>query len=262
MATTDTITSTGTWVAPTGIIGAVVECWGAGGDTGTRGIPGGNGGGGGGAYARKTLTNIVPGVSYTVTVGVSGGSDSWFKDTSTVLAKGGSNVANDTDAKGLGGLASACIGDVTYSGGDGADGGGAGTNSGGGGGGAGSTGAGGNASGVTHGAGTTVGGGDGGDGFTINNNANAGSTYGGGAGGAFRSSGTRSGALGASGRVTITYAIANGTEVSGTPVEVVIASYGVVGSDVSGVPFDSAKVKYGWQNQSKNDTSWINQNKN
>lgn len=257
MATTDVITTTGTWTAPAGCFKVVVECWGAGGDVGSTTV-GGEAGAGGGAYAKKLLT-VVPGTTYTVTVGVSGGADSWFSTSGTVLAKGGSSVANDTGTHGAGGQAASCIGDTVYSGGDGADSnrtnGGAG---GGGGGGAGTSGPGGTASTTTAGSGTATDGGNGGSGggAGTNSNGNVGSTFGGGAGGGSRSSGTRSGALGAAGKVQMTYAVATGSEVSGTPVDTALASFSASGSEISGVPIDKGPVKIGFQNQSKSNATW------
>ena len=64
-----TFASTSTWVAPTGVTSVVAECWGGGGAGGAAtGNPAAGGGGAGGAYARKIIT-VVPGNSYTVTVG-------------------------------------------------------------------------------------------------------------------------------------------------------------------------------------------------
>jgi hypothetical protein len=91
MAST-TFNATSTWVAPAGCLTAIVECWGAGGGGGGSGNGTGaaGGGGGGGAYSKKTLS-VVPGTSYTVTVGAAGtggtgangttGGDSWFSTT-------------------------------------------------------------------------------------------------------------------------------------------------------------------------------------
>src|SRR3954447_3070463 len=98
MKTKVTFVSSGTFTAPPGITSATVECWGGGGGAGNR-FPsppiGSGGGGGGGAYSAKLVTGLVAGTGYTVTVGAGGsgagvpGGDSWFKDTATVLAKGG-----------------------------------------------------------------------------------------------------------------------------------------------------------------------------
>src|SRR5256885_1800827 len=67
---TTTYTATGTFNVPAGINSVTVECWGGGGAGGgnTQGTKGGGGGGGGG-YARSVL-NVAPFSSITVTVGV------------------------------------------------------------------------------------------------------------------------------------------------------------------------------------------------
>jgi hypothetical protein len=100
------------WVCPAGVFEIQVECWGGGG-TGSTGVSYGGYGGGGGAYAKKNVINVFPGVSYPLVVGgVSG--DSYFINTSTVLAKGGAS------GEGIaGGQAGSCVGDVKYSGGNG-----------------------------------------------------------------------------------------------------------------------------------------------
>ena len=69
-----TITTSGTWVCPTGVTSVQVECWGGGGaGAGTQNssnlYPGG--GGGGGNYSTKTIS-VTPGNSYTVTIGAGG----------------------------------------------------------------------------------------------------------------------------------------------------------------------------------------------
>jgi len=113
----DTYTASGTWVCPSGVTSVDVECL-AGGSGGRRPSGGSGGrGGGGGAYSKKVGITVVPGNSYTVTVGAGGaenafGSDSWFINTSTVLAKASVTV-------GVGGLASSSIGDTKYNGGSG-----------------------------------------------------------------------------------------------------------------------------------------------
>ncbi len=115
-----TLTATCTLTVPTGVTSVQVECWGGGqsglaGQAGTGGI-----GGVGGSYAKKNSVTIIPGNSYTVTVGTGGdvcsatatpnnGNDSWFSTSGTVLAKGG-------------GSSSSNIGDTTYTGGNGGSG--------------------------------------------------------------------------------------------------------------------------------------------
>ncbi|OGC47516.1 hypothetical protein A2886_03265 [candidate division WWE3 bacterium RIFCSPHIGHO2_01_FULL_42_13] len=201
-ATTETFTTDGTtdWEAPAGVTSVQVEAWGAGAD-GNASF--GKNGGGGGAYAKKTVS-VTPGNTYTVKVGYSTSlqADSYFNDTSTVLAKGSSSKT--------GGSAASSIGDVTYSGGDGGnqDATNCASYGAGGGGGAGDAGNGSNGNNVlydapscengTGGSGGTSGGGAGGDGH--NGVAGDNGTQPGGGGGAGSSGGN-----GASGKVILTY---------------------------------------------------------
>jgi len=133
-ATTESFSESGTWQCPVGVTQIKVECWGAGGAGGqgrTTTTVAGGGGGGGGAYASVTLT-VTPGSFYTYTVGTGGatitanGGDSFFANTSTVLAKGGLGGGAATSgvggAGGSGGASASCVGDVKYSGGAGATG--------------------------------------------------------------------------------------------------------------------------------------------
>ncbi len=133
-ASVDTFTASGTWVAPTGITSVTAEVWGAGGGGGRQNLASdGGGGGGGGAYSLQTVT-VVPGNSYTVTVGAGGGGgatagscggtggDSSFVNTTTVLAKGGVGGCNSTGtppAGGLGGAAASGVGSTKFDGGQG-----------------------------------------------------------------------------------------------------------------------------------------------
>lgn len=192
---------TGTFVVPAGAISADVEAWGGGGGgAGNNPNVSVGGGGGGGAYSASTGLSVTPAESITVTVGAAGaggasgspgvtGGDSSFRDSGTLLAKGG--VHGTVGAGGAGGLAGSGVGTTKFSGGDGA--------SNGGGGGAGSTEDGGDASGVTAGAGGAVGGGAGATG----GGSTAASLYGGGGGGA-KITGTSAGGAGAGGAVRIT----------------------------------------------------------
>jgi hypothetical protein len=204
----NTITSSTTWNAPANVTSVDVECW-AGGGGGYGGSNTGSGGGGG-AYSKKSGIAVTPGNGYSVTVGTGGnggssgngqpGGDSYFIDTSTILAKGGSGGTAGTG--GSGGQASAGVGDTKYDGGAGgsvstsADAGG------GGGGGAGSTGAGGNGSGSTGGTGTAIGGGNGGNGRNWTTGL-PGSVSGGGGAGSYLYNGN--GAAGARGQCVLTY---------------------------------------------------------
>lgn len=110
---TQTFTSNGTFTVPAGVTSVTVEVWGGGGKGGTRtmGTFVYSGGGGGGAYAKKTAVTVVSGTAYTVTVGTgstttAAGGDSWFIATTTILAKGGSSVA-DNSSTGANGVAKA-----------------------------------------------------------------------------------------------------------------------------------------------------------
>jgi trimeric autotransporter adhesin len=208
-----TFNSSSTFTVPAGITQVTIEAWGGGGKGGSRsGTNNGFGGGGGGAYARKLVT-VVPGTTYTVTVGTgatttAAGNDSWFINATTVLAKGGNSVPLDTSTGATGGAAASCIGDVggVFSGGNGANG-VTSTYGGGGGAGAGTINTGATATNATGATGTN-GGGNGGNGSVTNGvNGTAGSTPGGGGGGALRMTGggTPTGGNGANGQMIITY---------------------------------------------------------
>jgi hypothetical protein len=216
----DTYTSTGTWLCPYGVTSVQVESWGAGGGgAGEDGTDAG-GGGAGGAYSKTNAITVIPGNSYTVTVGSGGaggldgspgsnGGDSGFDDNSENLAKGGQGGQLEQTTS-SGGAAASGVGDTKYSGGDGgADGG---DNGGGGGGGAGdagngsngATGNGGSAAGGAAGAGS--GGGAGGAGSADTpDDGSPGNTYGGGGGGAGDDGADNTNGVGAGGQVIITY---------------------------------------------------------
>ena len=167
------------------------------------------GGGGGGAYSAGNLT-VIPGNTYTVTVGTGStgtgpGGDSWFGSISTIMAKGGSSVLNNISTGAPGGLASACIGTTKYSGGTGANGA---SNYGGGGGSSAGTGANGNNGSTYFGGIAPAGGGSGGNGrLNISGNGSIGFVPGGGGGGAYKSccTGTFNGGNGANGKVIVMY---------------------------------------------------------
>ena len=140
---TESFVSSTTWVCPSFVTSVDVEVWGGGGGGGgsksgptVNDNPGGAGGGGG-AYSKKLSISVTPGNYYTVNVGSGGtgtagadgsdGGDSWFIDSSTVLAKGGkagtnSSTGVDIGVGGAGGLASGGIGDTKFSGGSGGNG--------------------------------------------------------------------------------------------------------------------------------------------
>lgn len=204
-----TFNANGTFTVPAGVTQITVECWGGGGKGGTRTNNGAAGGGGGGGYSRSVFT-VIPNNNYTVRVGAGSGNtnpggDSWFNTSSTILARGGNSVANN-DQNGATGAAVG-IGDVTYAGGDGADGNYSGTRYGGGGGSSAGSGSDGTTATGQAGANAPTDGGDGGNGR--NNTQGGGSdgrTPGGGGGGALRtSSSTRNGGDGANGRVVVSW---------------------------------------------------------
>jgi len=214
--TTKIYSSTGAFTPPAGITTVIAECWGGGGKGGSRTtVNGAAAGGGGGAYSRGTV-NVVAGMAYTVTVGtgsttVAAGLDSWFGNTPTVLAKGGSSGGDNVNISGAGGASAAGIGDYKYSGGLGN----LGDDSGWGGGGGSSGGT--EADGIYiipsldyyEFGGSIDGGGSGGDGsFYDDGNGTDGGVPGGGGGGAYRDgSGSLSptGGNGGNGQVRLTY---------------------------------------------------------
>ncbi len=178
-------TGSHTFTVPVGVTEITVEAWGGGGSGGSRtGSTNRASGGGGGAYARSTLT-VIPSQSINLFIGAgssstSPGADSWFMNTATLLAKGGTSAISATI--GIGGSAIASKGDYTFSGGDGGE--RAAGISGGGGSSAGSSSHGNNGNGLQGGA-APVGGGAGGNGRNSANPGNPGGAPGGGGGGAF-----------------------------------------------------------------------------
>lgn len=224
----ETFTSSGTWTVPDGVTQISVEAWGAGGGGGNRTSNGYAGGGGGGAYSRSSIP-VIPGQTYSVSIGEGGtsgvdGGNTIF-GSSIVVAAGGKSGDNNNASGVSGGLDSESVGDIRFSGGNGAAGGNTGglfgTNySGPGGGAAGSTGNGKNAAGQNGGAATADYGGAGGNSITNQGNGNAGSIYGGGGSGAIRSGWfqpDRIGGAGASGFLRISYIPGYRAEIS-TPV--------------------------------------------
>lgn len=203
-----TFSSSGIFTVPAGVTQITVECWGGGGNGGARTSNGIAGGGGGGAYARKLVT-VTPG-NYTVTVG-SSGQDSWFGTNSTVLAKGGSTPIGNVTTGASGGAAAGSIGDIVFSGGNGASSGGG--ISGGGGSSAGNSANGNNAATGAGGAAPT-GGGKGADGISNKGTGNAGNNPGGGGSGGYQNGTGGTGGAGAPGQVIITYYSLTGTSVA------------------------------------------------
>jgi hypothetical protein len=205
------------WTCPGGVTSIQVEAWGggAGGRTSSNTNNHCGGGGGGGAYARRNSITVIPGVDYTFTVGGGGAANAAGAQSTaiingvTITAVGGATGpgSGTPGLGGAGGAASSCIGDVVFSGGNGADGSNSGSNNGtggGGGGGAGSTGAGQNGNLATGGAATLNNGGAGGAGGVnaIGQAASATGFGGGGGGGGHKS---RAGGAGRVGAFVLTY---------------------------------------------------------
>lgn len=122
------------FTVPSGVTAITAETWGGGGRGGERealfGLgSGAAGGGGGGAYSRVVIS-VTPGQVLTIGVGAGSnntlpGGDSWVSTTSSVsgaivLAKGGNSVPKNNINGATGGQASAGIGSVKFSGGNGA----------------------------------------------------------------------------------------------------------------------------------------------
>ena len=131
-----TTVGTGTFIVPSDF-GSLVSIEAIGGGAGAGNGTPGDCGGGGGAYAKSTTASgLAAGSTAYYQVGSGGngfggpassGTDTWFNTTSNsaptlasqgVLAKAGT-VAADSKTAGVGGAASACVGDVKYSGGNG-----------------------------------------------------------------------------------------------------------------------------------------------
>jgi fibronectin-binding autotransporter adhesin len=134
-------TNVNAWIAPVGITKALISVWGAGGGGGGNNTATAGGGGGGGGAFSRSVVSVIPGNTYSLTVGAGGiagtdindatgdggaGGDSWFTNgaSTLALAKGGSGGArrSSTQAGGAGGPASSGIGDFKYSGGNGGNG--------------------------------------------------------------------------------------------------------------------------------------------
>jgi hypothetical protein len=244
-----TYSSSGTFTAPSGVTSVQVEVWGGG-----EGGYSGQGGGGGGAYAGDNTVTVVPGNSYTITVGSGGtagnpGGNSSFA--SAVIAEGGGHLGN---AKGGRGVAPYSIGaaGLVWAGGNGAL--GTGNGGGGGGGSAGAGGAGGNgintgtntggAGGAAGIAGTGTAGAIGGDGGNNGNSGFVGNIPGSGGG---ERGGSGSSGKGANGLVIVTYYLSP-TITSFTPSNGCANSVSVV---ITGTNFTGATaVTFGGTNAS------------
>jgi hyaluronate lyase len=268
-----------TWVCPANVTAVQVECWGAGGAGGSASKPvSGNafgGGGAGGSYAKKNSVSVVPGASYTISIGAGGvsaispsltsvsGGDSSFGSGSSAscLAKGGAGgqtvISSGSGIVGSGGVGNSAgsLGDVVFAGGNGLVGQGSPTNTGGGGGGsAGKLSVGGNATSYV-GAAAVSGGGAGGDGKDSSGNGNGlpGGSPGGGGGGA-RGSSVGSQALGGTGGAgqvvltvvgiakvsqTITFGLDPATAKVGDAARTLIATSSAAGLEVTLTSSDS-----------------------
>lgn len=213
-ATLITASGAGSWMAPAGVTSVVIECWGAGGG-GSSGSSGGSNqnlgsGGGGGEYATQTVA-VVPGNSYSYTVGaggtggstaghqagVAGGTTTFTGTSTTVTAHGGAGGLNNYNPGG-GGSGS---GNTTHH--NGGQGGFAYPYTGGGGSSA-ASGSAGNSGGTPGGAVAPSGGGNGGAGSGTSSAAgHAGAAPGGGGGGSYFSG--FAGGAGAAGQIRINY---------------------------------------------------------
>ncbi len=129
-----------TWTVPACVSSVTVECWGGGGGSGGDGRdPGGGSAGGGGAYSSSVI-NVTPATVYNLMVGGGGsagtgpfgqpgssggnGGDSWFINSTTVMAKGGAGGITRNGIWGVlpggqGGQKSAGYGTIKNSGGNG-----------------------------------------------------------------------------------------------------------------------------------------------
>jgi hypothetical protein len=175
-----------------GVTKADVECYGGGANGTAAASSDGEAGGGGGAFAFKANVARTGATDSLYVAGA--GEDSWFVSDTTVLAKGTTTQT--------GGAAGSCIGDTTFSGGDGAN--GVDPDGGGGGGCAGLTANGGNGSDATGGAGNGNGGNGGEGGVGSGDNGDPGQSPGGGGGGGAGGDPAGTGGAGARGEVRVT----------------------------------------------------------
>ncbi len=226
-----TFTTSGTWTCPRGVTSVQVEAWGGG--AGGKNTPNTNnangGGGGGGAYSRRNSITVVPGTTYSFTIGNGGAADAAGTATTatingvTITANGGSVGTASIIAGGLGGaggtFTAVVNGDAGFSGGNGANGtylGGNTGNGGGGGGGAGTTNTGFSGAGTTGGAVRASFGGAGGNGGVSAIGLSApivAGSYGGGGGGAGHKNNT--GGAGRGGAIIFTFVCPNETATAG-----------------------------------------------
>lgn len=244
------LTSSGSWQCPAAITSIKVECWGPGGRGQSVNETQGTGGGGG-SYARRDAVTVVPGQTYTYTVGAGSSETDTLFTAGSVTVRGRAGANGASGAPGAGGAAVSADGDTYFSGGDGGatESYGGQYYSGGGGGGAGTTEAGGNASGRLAGDGGSADGGNGGAGRYTNGNGAAGSSYGGGGAGASNLAGNSTGGAGATGAIRITYTLPPpGTPVITEPANGLAIAPGAT-IDLSARADDPAEldVKYRWK---------------
>jgi hypothetical protein len=234
------------FVVPSGVTSITVEAYGGGGKGASRTTNGVGGGGGGGGYCRKIFT-VVPGDTFSFTIGlgstasnVAGGTTTVLLNGSNALLANGGNSPFQNSATGASG-GTASLGDVNYTGGAGATG-FSGSYSGGGGssGGTGSVGGAGN----NDTGGAATGAGSGGNGRTGSNDGFAGTIPGGGGGGAYRQGGisTRFGGNGAGGRVIITV---NTHEINLQGNAISISDGDISPVTADGTDFGSTDITYG-----------------
>lgn len=206
--TTQTFTSSTTWLCPAGVFSVAAANTGEG-DSGASSFSGNysGAGGGGGAYAAQTVS-VTPGNNYTVRIDST--ASVFIGDNATVTANAGTAASGTTP--GTGGAASSNT--VSFAGGSGGSG-LTGTGRGGGGGGGAATASGAGAAGHQGGVGGGgAGGGNGGSGGGSSNGGSPGGSPGGGGGGG-GNSGTHIGGAGGGGQVQLTYTVSANTSVTG-----------------------------------------------
>ncbi|MDI5951247.1 choice-of-anchor D domain-containing protein [Flavobacterium yafengii] len=262
--TTQTFSTSGTFTVPAGITSIQVEAWGGGGaGGGATGNPSAGGGGAGGGYVKNTSLTVIPGTTYTVTVGNGGvgstgtggaGNSSWFGSTTTLLAVGGNggNGASGNLSTASGAIASTS-GNIGWSSGFNYYGGAGGTgvilgvSSGGGGGSAGTT-SNGNSALIMLGGAAVTGGGAGATGLDITSDGNSSTALGGAGAGARTGIGAdKSGGDGYKGQVIIswtcpTYSLTS--TLSATPICPGNTASTSITSSAAGLPVGTYTVTY------------------
>ena len=188
------------FIVPAHVTGITVEAWGGGGGSYSPSVTS-SAGGGGGAYAKSTFA-VLPGSSFIVDVGQKGsignsGGASIFGLNLVVAAGGASDITG-----GEGGQVLNSIGDIIFSGGDGAD---VNVNSGGGGGSSAGTAVNGNNGSGTTGGAAPAGGGKGGNGSASGSGQNGSFPGGGGGGKSIGNVALSSSGEGATGTIVISY---------------------------------------------------------